>query len=200
MAAYIPPAWEASVRLANAVIFANGGFHIEIGELNGMLCDPYFPKYQPMSSKLIKAMRDYYDFLVRYGNVLHDAVEEVDMPPLVLDTVRIGDRAEPETVWAITKRKDNLLIINLVNFLGASCLWREEQEAPRTLKDIHAKVFLPRAGQVTGVYLASPDFDPGKPRALSFKHSATSIEFTIPRLEYWDLLVFVFKRGSRPVA
>jgi len=193
LAAYVPPTWEASVRLVDAVIFANGGFHIEMGELNGMLADPYFPKYQPMSAKLIRAMRNYYDFLVRYGNILHDSVEDVDMPPLILDTVRVRDWAEPDTVWVIAKKKDNFLMVNLINLLGVGCLWREEQETPRALKDIHAKLFLPKSEHITSVYLASPDFDHGRLRALKFKRNSTAVEFTIPHLEYWDLLLFVLK-------
>jgi dextranase len=44
LAAYLDPAWCPNVRLTDAVIFASGGFHIELGERRGMLADPYFPK------------------------------------------------------------------------------------------------------------------------------------------------------------
>lgn len=189
LAAYIPPSWEASVRLADAVIFANGGFHIEIGELNGMLSDPYFPKYQPMDPRLVEIMRGYYDFLVRYGNILHDSVEDTDEFSLFLDNIRIRDRAEPDTIWAIVKRKENLLMVNLINLLGVDCLWREEKKAPRILKNFQAKLLIPRSERISGVYLASPDFNHGRATALKFKKSSAGIEFTIPHLQYWDLLI-----------
>jgi len=193
LAAYIPPTWEASVRLADAVIFANGGFHIEIGELNGMLSGPYFPKYQLMGPRLTKIMRGYYDFLVRYGNILHDSVEDTDKVVLILDNIRTPDRPEPDTIWTIVKKKGNLLIVNLINLLGVDCFWREEKKAPRVLKDVRAKLFVPKTEQIIGIYLASPDFNYGRAVPLYFEEGTGSMEFTIPRLEYWDLLIIEIK-------
>lgn len=193
LAAYIPPSWEASVRLADAVIFANGGFHIEIGELNGMLADPYFPKYQRMEPRFAEIMQDYYDFLVRYGEILHDSVEDTERFPIFLDNLRIRDWAEPDSIWAIVKRKENLLMVNLINLLGVGCLWREEQPPPRTLENIQAKLLFSESGRVTGVYLASPDFNCGRAIALKFSKSSAGIEFTIPHLQYWDLLIVEVK-------
>ncbi|MCZ7547221.1 MAG: ABC transporter permease subunit [Anaerolineae bacterium] len=43
IAAYIPPRQFANVRLADALIFASGGYHLELGEPGAMLADPYFP-------------------------------------------------------------------------------------------------------------------------------------------------------------
>jgi dextranase len=194
LAAYIPPAWEASVRLVDAVIFANGGFHIEIGELNGMLSDPYFPKYQPMEPQLVEIMRGYYDFLVRYGEILHNSVEDTDEFSLFLDNIWIRDRAEPDTIWAIAKRKENLLMINLINLLGVGCLWREEQPSPRILKNIQAKLLLPGSERVAGIYLASPDFNHGRAVPLPFEKNTGSTEFIIPHLDYWDLLIVALGR------
>ena len=65
---------EASVRLANAAIFANGGSHLELGDGDKMLHREYFPDDQnvTMSPALTAAMRNYYDFLVGYENLLRD--------------------------------------------------------------------------------------------------------------------------------
>ncbi|MFZ5827178.1 MAG: glycoside hydrolase family 66 protein, partial [Bacillota bacterium] len=71
LAAYIDPAYEPSVLLTDAAIFANGGYHIELGEGNAMLADPYFPKYKPMSPELAEHLRRYYDVAVRYQDLLY---------------------------------------------------------------------------------------------------------------------------------
>ena len=55
IAAYVDPEQEATVRLLNAIIFANGGTHIEMGEGDGMLADPYFPKFRRVSPSLWQA-------------------------------------------------------------------------------------------------------------------------------------------------
>lgn len=59
------------VLLTNAVIFALGGSHLELGE--HMLCKEYFPNSNlGMSAELQEAMVAYYDFLVAYQNLLRD--------------------------------------------------------------------------------------------------------------------------------
>ncbi|MDY7041290.1 MAG: glycoside hydrolase family 66 protein, partial [Chloroflexota bacterium] len=70
LAAYIEPARARNARLADAVILASGGYHIELGEPGTMLADPYFPDYGQMSDELAEVIRRYYDFAVRYENVL----------------------------------------------------------------------------------------------------------------------------------
>ena len=49
------PAEQATV-LASAAIWANGGFHLLLGEENGALCDPYYPKYATLKPDF--ALRD----------------------------------------------------------------------------------------------------------------------------------------------
>jgi dextranase len=70
IAAYIHPDRAANVRLANALIFASGGTHLELGEPDAMLADPYFPRFGLMSDEMQAVMARYYDFLVRYENIL----------------------------------------------------------------------------------------------------------------------------------
>src|SRR5690606_14685971 len=66
IAAYVDPENEATVKLLDAVIFAHGATHIEIGEGDGMLADPYFPLFRRVSPSLWQDLISYYDFLVRY--------------------------------------------------------------------------------------------------------------------------------------
>nr|MBA3873297.1 hypothetical protein [Anaerolineae bacterium] len=70
IAAYILPERTTNVRLANALIFASGGFYLELGEPGKLLADPYFPKYGTLDNNQKDVLARYFDFMVRYENVL----------------------------------------------------------------------------------------------------------------------------------
>src|SRR5690606_27154158 len=62
---------KPGILLTNAVIFAFGGSHLELGE--HYLSNEYFPNSNlQASSSLKKALVTYYDFLVAYQNILRD--------------------------------------------------------------------------------------------------------------------------------
>jgi len=67
---------ETATRLTTAAIFANGGFHLLMGEGDGALDDPYYPKYATLRPEFANVMRRYYDFFVRYENWLVDPTLE----------------------------------------------------------------------------------------------------------------------------
>ena len=61
----------AGVLLTDAVIFAFGGAHLELGE--HMLGKEYFPNNNLQMKEDLKAsLINYYDFLVAYQNILRD--------------------------------------------------------------------------------------------------------------------------------
>ncbi len=64
------PQAEAAAFLATAAIAASGGSHLLLGEHDGILCDPYYPKYATMRPGCAAQMRAYYDFIVRYEELL----------------------------------------------------------------------------------------------------------------------------------
>src|SRR5690606_36450192 len=60
-----------AVLLADAVIFAFGGSHLELGE--HMLSSEYFPNTKlSMEPGLKASVKEYYDFLTAYQNLLRD--------------------------------------------------------------------------------------------------------------------------------
>lgn len=89
IAAYLDPANVSGVLLLDAVIFASGGYHIELGEFNRMLADPYFPKHQPVREELTDALRRYYDFIVRYRTLLYGE------PPAICTGMEGGTQSQP---------------------------------------------------------------------------------------------------------
>jgi dextranase len=199
LAAYIDPAWEVNVRLADAVIFASGGYHIELGERDRMLADPYFPKHRPLGEDLREVLRRYYDFAVRYENVLAlgtwDSTDEGARRVLIE-----GINTDPEgacgKVWIIARQSESFETISLINLSNIPCPeWNSLLlTAPTLLNELRVRYYTER--EVKRVWLASPDFANSQALLLEFKPGwdirGNHVEFTVPRLEYWDLIVIEF--------
>lgn len=186
---------EHSVRLADAVIFASGGSHLELGD-KGMLSSEYFPSAKlVMSDSLKQAMRKYYDFLVAYENFLRDEVTDIKRDVEIKD-FQAGNSILPGTAWYMSKAKDNYEILHLINFLGNTTnRWRDDSgtmEKPPVKTDFTLKYY--SEADFKKILLLSPDFNMLMPKALEFKKGSDSrgsfVEMTVPKLEYWDMIVF----------
>jgi dextranase len=195
LAAYIDPERPRNVRLADAVIFASGGYHIELGEGTGMLADPYFPKYKPMGEELAAVTRRYYDFAVRYENVLAagttDTTREV-AARLSIQGIETDPASVCRKVWPIARRGQGFEAISLINLLGV-----EEPQWTGSLRTDPTPVeeLLVRYQAQRGVHRlwwASPDFASPEVAVLPFESQASGISFAVPRLAYWDLIVIEF--------
>lgn len=199
LAAYIEPTRHRNVRLTDAVIFASGGWHIELGEQRGILADPYFPKYKPIGDALATVLRRYYDFAVRYENVLAlgtwDTTDE-RARKVTIEGVNTDPDQVSEKVWIITRQGEGFETISLINLLDISNPeWNGLLLAdPTPLGNL--RVCYQTEQEVKRVWLASPDFANPQAMDLDFKPARDSqgnyIEFTVPRLEYWDLIVIEF--------
>lgn len=196
IAAYVDPENEATVRLLNAFIFANGGTHIEIGEGDGMLADPYFPKFRRVSPTLWQALVAAYDLIVRYREWLYGPRTPLEATERVtVDGEKAPLRPTPGKVHAVLHALADGAghTLSLINLTGAqSAAWSEAQEEPPRLAGLTVRVRLDRAP--TGVYVISPDADTIRPLPLPFSTVQTgsdvTVELTLPELHYWSLLVF----------
>lgn len=195
LAAYIDPQRPRNVRLTDAVIFASGGYHIELGEGTGMLADPYFPKYQPLGEELAAVMRRYYDFAVRYENVL--SADTTDITQATASRLSIqGTETDParvcQKVWPIARQGQGFQTVNLVNLLGVKDpQWTGSRLADPTPVE-EMRVHYQVQQEVRRLWLASPDFASPQATLLDFESEATGITFTVPSLAYWDLIVIEF--------
>lgn len=199
LAAYIDPVRHRNARLADAVIFASGGYHIELGEQGAMLADAYFPRYKPMGDELAAVIRRYYDFAVRYENVL--AIGTQDTTQETGERIAVGGvSTDPDRVynkvWAISRRGEDFETINLINLVDIpDPEWNGLLLAdPTPLDELRVQYRTER--KVERVWLASPDFANPQAMLLDFEPVQDTrgyyIEFTVPRLEYWDLAVVEF--------
>ena len=181
------------ILLTNSVIFASGGAHLELGE--NMLSKEYFPhKNLKITEDLNEQLTSYYDFTVAYENLLRDGAEEIEKE-VVIEGQEVASSPDIGSFWSFAKKKEKQDIIQLINFTDASSLeWRDNdgsQSEPAVKEDL--KVSMKADGKVEKVWTASPDFYHGSAEELDFKQKGDVLEFTLPSIKYWDMIVVEYK-------
>ena len=189
---------DASARLLDACIFANGAFHIELGDEGHMLVNEYFPARTPrMHAGLARAMRDDYDFLVRYENLLafdpRAALTDVTGNlSIASDSHKLDKEGGAGTIWTLARqRADGVLALNLINLNGVDDQWRNPcaNPVPQTNIVLNVRPDI----NIRRVFLATPDDDLGRLHELPLQTGSDAagnyVTFTIPRLEFWNLVM-----------
>lgn len=184
------------VVMADAVIFAFGGAHIELGE--HMLGKEYFPNANlVMPVDLKAAMVNYYDFMTGYENLLRDggAINNPDMT--AADSKTRLNNWPPQTgqVSVIGRDLGDKQVIHFINFSNANSLqWRDADGTQVKPVTINAPAFsFATTKTVKNVWFASPDLDNGASRSLAFTQSGGKVTFTVPSLQYWDMVVVEYQ-------
>ena len=180
------------VLLTDAVIFAFGGAHLEMGE--HMLCKEYFPNANlQMKPDLQQAIVHYYDFLTGYENLLRDGGTFNSPNIISADGKTSVNNFPPQngSISVIGKDMGDKQIIHLINFANASSFdWRDtngNQTTPNTLKNISYIFTSTKA--IKKLWMASPDINGGVSQKISFTQSGNAVSFTLPSLQYWDMIV-----------
>jgi dextranase len=188
------PGAEAAALLATAVIAAHGGFHLLLGERDGVLCDPYYPKYATLRPEFAALMRRYYDFLVRYEELLvapdiHDWDANRD-DSVTLAGAAVSMLAEPGTVWAVLRRSSLYRIVHLVNLAGQESIdWNALRTSPSALANREMKIHdVPPVAQVLVL-------TPEEPRAVypQWSQEGDVVTLQLPRLTVWAVVVCVLE-------
>jgi dextranase len=180
-----------AVLFADAVIFAFGGAHLELGE--HMLGKEYFPNDNlQISSELKDDLVSYYDFSVAYQNLLRDG-GSFNSPDIKSADASFTLSAWPPKTGSISvigKSVENKQIIHLINFTSNSLDWRDTN-GTKTEPDVidNLKVVFTTSQSVNKVWLASPDLNYGSAFELDFEIVGNQVSFVIPYLKYWDMLV-----------
>lgn len=180
-----------SILFTDAVIFAFGGAHIELGE--HMLGKEYFPNSNlQMTADLIPQLIAYYDFSVAYQNLLRDG-GTFNSPQ-----VAITDNSQPISNWpaqqgkiaVVGKLVGSTQVLHLFNFINNSTDWRDTNGTKSTPTEItNLKLSVQVSNTVSKVWIASPDEAFGIANQLSFQQTGNTVTFTLPSLNYWDMVV-----------
>ncbi len=184
------------VLLTNAVMFALGGSHLELGE--HMLCNEYFPNSSlGMSADLKQVLVSYYDFLTAYENLLRDGGELNDVSVASSDNKLSFKSWGPETGKVVTlgRKVGKRQVVHLLNFLNADSLsWRDLEGTmpePETVENAGVRIAVD--GAVADVWTASPDIDGGACRRVEYSSDGSTVSLTLPSLKYWDMIVIEYE-------
>lgn len=187
------------VLLTDAVMFALGASHLELGG-DHMLCREYFPYTGvQMTDALKSSITAYYDFLTAYENLLRDGGTLTTAtkwsPKTSMDDVSIA--AWPPRVGKVTsiaRTLDNCTVVHLLNFRQAdSTSWRDANgtmPAPTLLTDL--PLTLTCSNEVRSVRVATPDALGGVLYPVPFTQVDGKLSFTLPSLLYWTMIVIGF--------
>lgn len=178
------------VLLTNAVIFAAGGAHLELGE--NMLAKEYFPNRNlSVSEELQQALIHYYDYLTAYQNVLRDGVVDKELDVSAVEGAELSNLPRLGKVWTFAKEAQDRTMLHLINFTNANSMnWNDtnatqaEQEEKNNIK-----ISIKTEGNVNKVWMASPDYYEASAIPLQYEQSNGELIVTIPKLKYYTMLV-----------
>mgnify|MGYP005812871447 CR=1 FL=1 len=192
LAAYVHPQGSANPEINDAIIFASGGGHIELGEGNGYLADPYFPKYEALSGDQALVLRRYYDFAVRYQNRIGPQTREGTAAwggKIEIPGYETGGSLSHDKIYPLVRESEGATAISLVNLLGLpGGNWNEPVPAPAEQGPF--RFVLEMGGRrVASVEFASPDGRSLSLAPLEFTQANGRLSVELPGLKIWDLVV-----------
>lgn len=194
LAAYVHPENSSNPFLMDAIIFASGGGRIELGESSGYLANPYFPDYDILAPEQTELLRNYYDFAVRYQNIIGPSTVEATKnwrEKIKINGLKVGLNSTDD-VFALVRESEDTLAVSLINITEInSKKWNEPADFPVPAANITFKM----SGftqAVKDVYLSTPDEETFNLDPVSFTQNGDEITLVIPSLKIWDLVVFKY--------
>lgn len=195
------------VIMTDAVMFALGGSHLELGG-DHMLCREYFP-YDGMKwhSQIEDWMTRYYDFLTAYENLLRDSWTERTNVKATCSDVTINTwEPQANQVTMLAREVDSRQVIHLLNFTHEESAtnvdddymlcWHDNMATrpwPRRFENLSIKLTgLTGMGKVRRIWVASPDYCGGAMQELTgyrYLSSSGTITLTLPSLQFWTMIV-----------
>lgn len=206
IAAYLKPFKEDtperaafSAKLLTAVIVSCGATHLLLGEDNGVLTDPYYVDHAFLASEIVRSIRGYYDFAVRYYDLLYDrSLEDVSMTHSFWENTEYNcishewsPYPQPGRLWIAIRENASRKLLSLINLGGNdSDEWNRGKNVPATKEQVELHILV--RGYVKGAFVVSPDLDNGKPCALDCTYLQTPLGLTlvlkVAKVELWSMV------------
>jgi len=214
LAAYLEPFRLESIEKAEnaayiltAAIASNGAYHLLLGEENGILTQGYYVDHSFLRETQVRRMRNYYDFAVRYMNVLYDdALEDVSMTHIGWDNTEyrcLGTSTsvygEPDKIWLTIRENRSMKVISLINLCGCrDDFWNKGKDTPVPQTDVEIQVQLD--GPIETVFRASPDENMGEAAVLTYEIVRTdrglTAKIVIPEIKIWSIVCIRLREDS----
>jgi hypothetical protein len=185
---------EHAVRLELAAIYASGATSIIIGDDQQGLTNEYYPdRSKAIPPPLRRALRDSQSFISAYETLLF-APEVVSLGNgtsrlVSMSGQRLIDKGA-NGIWVVPRQIGPYDTLHLVNLVTLDDSWRNAKGSPPVQTNIRLRYYV--EGTIAGVYVASPDFDFGRATSLPYAGGQDErgryVEFTVPRLVYWDMV------------
>ncbi|MCD6408708.1 hypothetical protein J7L87_06645, partial [bacterium] len=175
-------AGEVGTKSYLALAFANN-FHV----------GSWWPA--PAYSYFGKPLMEYYKFRIRYSAYLYD--DNIKWIPS--EKVNFIEVETPrnvywkEYVYEKTEKKGRNILIHFVNMPEAKFVWRENVP-PVKRENIKVKMDIPSGYKPVKIYMLSPDNGCGA-KIIKFKLTGRKVEFQVPSLYYYDLIVVKLKES-----
>ncbi len=194
LAAYIDPKYKTNVLLNDAIIFANGGSHIELGEQGDYLSDAYFPRYKTPDAELGSVLQRYYEFSIRYQNVIGPRTHLSNQSYVGQIKLSGGIETNPalthNLVLLAVRDSVGYSAISLINLLGLeSGEWADGvfiEPTPLGNTEVNVRGVSQKVAQI---FFSTPDEPVFALQSLNFTQTEDRITFTIPFLRYWDMVL-----------
>jgi dextranase len=187
-----PSALEA-MRLELATVFSHGATCLLHGEEDAILVDPYYVRHERLDDAALRTVKDYYDFAVRYGDLLFDALD-VTRTHLggVNAEVRIDGRAEMATdctlgaVWARALEVQSARIVSLIDLTEQADLRWDVPKMPSRGVDGVTVSFERVGSRASRIFAASPDDPTARELGSTLVEGHDVVE--VPSWRTWSLV------------
>lgn len=195
------------VVMADAVIFALGGSHLELGG-DHMLCSEYFPSNDmKWHSQIEDWMTRYYDFMTAYENLLRDNwTEQTNVKATCTDVTINTWEPKANQVTLLAREVNGRKVVHLLNFTHEESAtnvnndymlcWHDNMATrpwPQRFENLSIKLTgLTGMGKVRRIWVASPDYCGGAMQELTdyrYTSSNGTITLTLPSLHFWSMIV-----------
>jgi dextranase len=181
-----------AARLAMATIFSHGGSHLLAGEEGAVLVDPYYVRHHPVLPATAAMLGHWYDFAVRYGDLLYERAVDVTMSitggvnedVIVEADVAVSIDPKPKAIWLRAVETRHGLIVHLIDLSAEGDLdWDAPKHGGGSRAGVTLHVRRTHAEGVT-VMLASPESTPALVRAVGVVDGDYEV-FELPSWRMW---------------
>lgn len=210
LAAYLEPFFTnpekaeigCTAQLAMATICSCGGFHLLMGEAGGLLTKAYYVDYHRIETKAFyEVIKSYYDFITAYGELLFSSRwwDETGTcngginTEICLKGAVCTVEPEKNSIWVQVKQSISGYLLQMVNYSGLeNDRWNDlHEQMPEVAENLEVQMKIP--GELSGIWMASPDENGGKMKELSWdkQYSAEGdqiISFIVPEVKIWSII------------